>query len=98
VLLHIVSASCEYKNMRIPTCDKENGTFVTSINWQLKSSATKLHNLCSTMISKDFFLFILFRKGVCDGVGLTAPLPAGLFEFCKYTLIGILAYIVVKIR
>lgn len=68
------------KNMTIPTCNKENGTFATSINQYLKSSATKLHNLCSTMISKENCLdFIFWRKWVCGG--------AGLFEFFKYSTV-----------
>jgi hypothetical protein len=41
------------KNMTVLTCDKENGTFMASTHQYLKSSATKLHNLCSTTISKN---------------------------------------------
>lgn len=68
------------KNMTTPTCDKEYGTFATSINQYLKSLATKLHNLCSTIFSKEKCLdFIFWRKWVCGG--------AGLFEFFKYSTV-----------
>lgn len=54
------------KNMTISTCDKENGTFMISMNQYLKSSATKLHNLCSTMISKDNLsrFYFLEKRGL----------------------------------
>jgi hypothetical protein len=76
------------KNMTIPTCDNEKGTFMTSINQYLKSSATKLHNLCSTTISKDkLSRFYFLEKRDLGWCRTLVPFPAGLFEFCKYSTV-----------